>query len=88
MVLSQPPAESLYKTIPPRTGNNLDEISILLEDIRKKNLKVPFDVFIPKTEHDLMVLTNGDSLMVEVVDIGQQQIIFNIIDQDLSLIHI
>tara|TARA_B100000686_G_scaffold170984_1_gene178251 strand:+ start:2507 stop:3454 length:948 start_codon:yes stop_codon:yes gene_type:complete len=85
MVLSQSPAESLYKTIPPRTGNNLDEISILLEDIRKKNLKVPFDVFIPKTEHDLMVLTNGDSLMVEVVDIRQQQIIFNIIDQDGQL---
>ena len=51
----------------------------------QKQEEVPFDVFIPKTEHDLMVLTNGDSLMVEVVDIGQQQIIFNIIDQDGQL---
>ncbi|MEC9006779.1 MAG: hypothetical protein VX731_01510 [Candidatus Neomarinimicrobiota bacterium] len=85
MVLSQPPAESLYKTIPPRTGNNLDEISILLEDIRQKDLKIPFDVFIPKTDHDLLVLTNGDSLMVEIVDMRSQQIIFSIAGEEGKL---
>ncbi len=85
MVLSQPPAESLYKTIPPRAGNNLDEISILLEDIRQKDLKIPFDVFIPKTDHDLMVLTNGDSLMVEIVDMQRQQIIFSIAGEEGKL---
>jgi hypothetical protein len=78
VVLSQPPAESLYKTSPPRLGNNLDEISILLEDIENKNLRIPFDVFIPKTDHDLMFLSNGDSLMIEGVQFRQQHILFRI----------
>ena len=78
IVLSQPSADSLYKTPPPRLGNNLDEISILLEDIESKNLRIPFDVFIPKTDNDLMILTNGDSLMIEGVVLRQQHILFNI----------
>ena len=32
VVLIQPPADELYKTLPPRLGNRLDEISVLLED--------------------------------------------------------
>ena len=79
VVLSQPPASQLYKTLPPRYGNRLDEISIILEDIRTSDLKIPFDVFIPKTDHDLMLLTNGDSLMVEVLDLGKQRVTFKII---------
>jgi len=76
IVLSQPSAESLYKTPPPRYGNNLDEISILLEDIQNKNLRIPFDVFIPKTDYDLMILSNGDSLMIEDVKLRQQHVLF------------
>ena len=79
VVLIQPPADQLYKTLPPRYGNRLDEISIILEDIRKRDFKIPFDVFIPKTDHDHMLLTNGDSLMVEVIELGQQRVIFKII---------
>ena len=78
VVLSQPSADSLYKTPPPRFGNNLDEISILLEDIENKNLRIPFEVFIPKTDYDLMVLTNGDSLMIEGAILRQQHVLFNI----------
>ena len=79
VVLSQPPASQLYKTVPPRYGNRLDEISIILEDIRTNDLKIPFDVFIPKTDHDLMLLTNGDSLMIQVIDLGKQRVTFKII---------
>ena len=85
VVLSQPPAESLYRTPPPRLGNNLDEISILLEDIKNKNLRIPFDVFIPKTDHDLMLLSNGDSLMIENVQFRQNQILFRIAGDDAQL---
>lgn len=85
IVLSQAPAESLYKTPPPRTGNNLDEISILLEDIKSKNLRIPFDVFIPKTDYDLMVLSNGDSLMIERMQMRQQDVIFNIAGEKSQL---
>ncbi len=85
MVLAQTPADKLYKTLPPRFGNQLDEISLLLEDIRSRDIKVPFDVFIPKTDYDLMILTNNDSLMVEVIELGQQRITFKIVGQSDQL---
>ena len=86
VALTRPPAERLYKTPPPRTGNRLDEISIILEDIREKDLKIPFDVFIPKTNYDLMVLTNGDSLMINLLDIGVQRMTFQIVGEADTLV--
>lgn len=85
VALTQPPADQLYKTLPPRTGNRLDEISIILEDIRSQDLEIPFDVFIPKTDHDLMVLTNNDSLMINLLNIGSQRITFKIIGDTSEL---
>lgn len=86
VALTRPPAELLYKTLPPRSGNRLDEISIILEDIREKDLKIPFDVFIPKTDHDLMVLTNGDSLLINLIEIGNQRMKFQIIGEADTLV--
>ena len=85
VVLAQTHADKLYKTLPPRFGNRLDEISVLLEDIRLRDIKVPFDVFIPKTDYDLMILTNNDSLMVEVIELGQQRITFKIVGESDQL---
>ena len=81
VALVQPPADQLYKTLPPRFGNRLDEISIILEEIRKRDINIPFDVFIPKTDYDLMVLTNGDSLLIHVVELGKQRVTFIIIGE-------
>ncbi|MBN4081177.1 hypothetical protein JYT44_02310 [Caldithrix abyssi] len=81
VALTRPPASQLYKTPPPRYGNRLDEISIILEDIREKKIDVPFDVFIPKTDYDLMVLTNGDSLMIHLVELGAQRVKFIIVGE-------
>ncbi|MBT5996281.1 MAG: hypothetical protein HOG73_11255 [Candidatus Marinimicrobia bacterium] len=81
VALVKPLADQLYKTPPPRYGNRLDEISIILEEIREKDLTVPFDVFIPKTDYDLMVLTNGDSLLIHVVELGKQRVTFIIIGE-------
>ena len=85
VVLIQPPADELYKTLPPRFGNRLDEISVILEDIRSRDIKIPFDVFIPKTDYDLMILTNNDSLMVEIIELGQQKVTFKIIGESDQL---
>ena len=79
VALTQPPASSLYKTPPPRIGNRLDEISIILEDIRSQDIDIPFDVFIPKTDFDLMVLTNTYSLMIDLLNIDSKRVTFKII---------
>ena len=85
VALTQPPASTLYKTPPPRIGNRLDEISIILEDIRSQDIEIPFDVFIPKTDFDLMVLTNTDSLMIDLLNINSKQVIFKIVGDTSAL---
>jgi hypothetical protein len=85
VALTQPPASSLYKTPPPRIGNRLDEISIILEDIRSQDIDIPFDVFIPKTDFDLMVLTNTDSLMIDLLNIDSKRVTFKIIGDTSAL---
>jgi hypothetical protein len=85
VALTQPPASSLYKTPPPRSGNRLDEISIILEDIRSQDIDIPFDVFIPKTDFDLMVLTNTDSLMIDLLNIDSKRVTFKIIGDTSAL---
>ena len=57
----------------------------ILEDIYQKDHKIPFDVFIPKTDHDLMVLTNNDSLLVQLQDITNLEVKFKIIGQEGNL---
>ena len=79
------PADQLYKTPPPRIGNRLDEISIILEDIRSQKIEIPFDIFIPKTDFDLMILTNNDSLMIDLVNINSNRITFKIIGDTSAL---
>jgi hypothetical protein len=85
VALTQPPASTLYKTPPPRIGNRLDEISIILEDIRSQHIDIPFDVFIPKTDFDLMVLTNTDSLMIDLLNIESKRVTFKIIGDTSAL---
>jgi hypothetical protein len=85
VALTQPPASTLYKTPPPRIGNRLDEISIILEDIRSQDIDIPFDVFIPKTDFDLMVLTNTDSLMIDLLNIDSKRVTFKIIGDTSAL---
>ena len=85
VALTQPPASTLYKTPPPRIGNRLDEISIILEDIRLQDIDIPFDVFIPKTDFDLMVLTNTDSLMIDLLNIDSKRVTFKIIGDTSAL---
>ena len=85
VALTQPSASELYKTPPPRIGNQLDEISVILEDIRTQEIDIPFEIFIPKTDFDLMILTNTDSLMIDLVNINSNRVTFKVIGDTSSL---
>lgn len=76
VVLTPAPADALYKYPPPRTGNRLDEVAIILEDIQGKDVHIPFDVFIPRTNYDIMVLTSGERLEIEFISIENRRVRF------------
>ena len=77
MALSQAPADELYRTPPPRTGNVLNEADIIAKEIYEKRIIVPHSGgIIPKTFWDELILTNGDRLMVDFVSLNENGIRF------------
>ncbi len=85
VALVQAPADQLYKRPPPPRGNRLDELAVLLEDIQSHPLRIPFDVFIPKYEHDRLQLTNGDRLQIDVIRLETNRLIFRLADSPDTL---
>lgn len=85
VALVQAPADQLYQHPPPPRGNRLDELTLLLEDIQTHPLRIPFDVFIPKYEHDQLQLTNGDLLQIDVIRVETNRLIFRLADNPDTL---
>ena len=79
MALSQAPADELYRTPPPRTGNVLNEADIIAKEIHEKRIIVPHGGgIIPKTIWDELILNNGDRLMVDFVSLNENGIRFRL----------
>lgn len=78
VTLVQVPADKLYKRPPPPRGNRLDELAVILEDIQSNPLRIPFDVFIPESEYDLLILTNGDQLEIDVINLETNRLLFRL----------
>ena len=79
MALSQAPADELYRTPPPRTGNVLNEADIIAKEIYEKRIIVSHgNGFIPKTIWDELILKNGDRLMIDFVSLNVNGIRFRL----------
>ncbi len=78
VALTQAPAEALYKEPPPRTGNILDEVGIILEELRTQRILTPLPTLIPQMEQDRLILINGDVLMVELLGIDEEEVRFRL----------
>jgi len=87
VALSQALAEELYKEPPPRTGNILDEVDIILEELRTQRIVAPLPALIPQMEQDRLILKNGDILMVELIGINEEEVRFRL-KEDPDLLRI
>ena len=67
--LSQAPADQLYRVPPPLTGNILDEVDIILDEINQQKNQLSFPAIIPRTEWDRIVLKTGEIMDVQVVEV-------------------
>ena len=76
VAIDMAPADELYKTPPPRTGNVLDEADILQREIREGRVLVSNDGMIPRTILDEMILVSGDRLFVDYISTSQNGIQF------------
>jgi len=78
--------DSLYKYPPPRTGNRLDEVALILEDINNFQIDIPDYVFIPKFENDLLFLLSGERLDINFLMIQNRQVHFSLLDSPEKLV--
>jgi hypothetical protein len=87
MVLEQAPADQLYKTAFPRTGNTLDEVDLIIEDLLRTRAQPEITAFIPKMDWDRIRLTNGEDYMADVVNVLEEEVLFRL-PKDLALYRI
>ena len=82
VALDMVPADQLYRTPPPRTGNILDEYDIIKKEIEDKRIISSSNPIIPHTNFDQLVLKTGQSLDIDFVGTNQNGIQFRLNDND------
>ena len=82
VALDMVPADQLYRTPPPRTGNILDEYDIIAKEIKEKRIITSKTPFIPYTENDQLVLKTGQALEVDYIGTNQNGIQFRLRDSE------
>ena len=85
VALDMVPADQLYRTPPPRTGNILDEYDIIAKEIKEKRIITSKNPIIPHTENDQLVLKTGQALEIDYVGTNQNGIQFRLNDSDVLL---
>ena len=82
VALDMVPADQLYRTPPPRTGNILDEYDIIQKEIKENRIITSNNPIIPHSVFDQLVLKSGQSLEVDFVGTNQNGIQFRLSNND------
>ena len=82
VALDMVPADQLYRTPPPRTGNILDEYDIVAKEIEEKRIITSGNPIIARTENDQLILKSGQAYQIDYVGTNQNGIQFRLKDSD------
>ena len=82
VALDMVPADQLYRTPPPRTGNILDEYDIIAKEIEEKRIITSNNPIIARTENDQLILKSGQAYKIDYVGTNQNGIQFRLKDSD------
>ncbi len=75
--LEMAPADALYAYPQPRTGNILDEVDLIIRDIRKTGISPAIPTRIPSTVWDRLQYKTGETVDIELVAIENGYITFS-----------
>ena len=82
VALDMVPADQLYRTPPPRTGNILDEYDLIAKEIEEKRIITSKNPIIPHMENDQLILKTGQAYEIDYVGANQNGIQFRLKDND------
>ncbi len=74
--LKHAPADELYKTPPPRTGNMLSEAGLIIEELRTKRMIDLNPAFIPVTLWDQLITKNGNRIDIDFISVDKNLLKF------------
>ena len=74
--LKHAPADELYKTPPPRTGNMLSEAGLIIEELRTKRMIDLNPAFIPVTLWDQLITKNGNRVDIDFISVDKNLLKF------------
>ena len=74
--LKHAPADELYKTPPPRTGNMLSEAGLIIEELRTKRMIDLNPAFIPVTLWDQLNTKNGNRVDIDFISVDNNLLKF------------
>ncbi len=78
VALSMAPADELYTTPPPRTGNVLDEADIIYKELVSKSMIAPIPAFIPYTEWDRLKMNNDEEMDIIIISLEDNLLRFSL----------
>ena len=82
VALDMVPADQLYRTPPPRTGNILDEYDLIAKEIEEKRIITSKNPIIPHMENDQLILKTGQAYEIDYVGANQNGIQFRLKESD------
>ncbi len=81
VALAMAPEDKLYTTPPPRTGNILDEVDIIIKELASKRVHSSVPAFIPATTWDRLMMTNNEAMDIEIIQIDETYVRFTLPNQ-------
>ncbi len=78
VTLAMAPEDQLYTTPPPRTGNVLDEVDIIIKELVSKRVRSSVPAFIPSTEWDRLIMTNNQEMDIKIIQLDEAFIRFTL----------
>lgn len=78
VALSMATEDQLYLTPPPRTGNLLDEVDVIIKELNTHRLTTAVPALIPHTEWDRLTTMKNEQMDIEIIAIEKQFLKFQL----------
>ena len=86
VVLEMVPEDGFYNRLPPKKGNVLEEVFVIMEELRMNRITFSGPEFIPETEWDKLVLKTGEEIPVDYISTSKHGFHVRFLDEPDELV--
>ena len=86
VALEMAPEDGLYNRFPPKKGNVLEEVFVIMEELRLNRITFSGPEFIPEMEWDKLVLKTGEEIPVDYISTSKYGFHVRFLDEQDELV--